>query len=95
MARIGFLGTGEIATALVETLAGKGHKIFVSERNVTVSSGLAARFSDVTVAPNDQVVAQSEVVFLCLLAPVAKAVLPDLPFRADHAIVSRHGRSGP
>ena len=29
MARIGFLGTGEIATALVETLAGKGHKIFV------------------------------------------------------------------
>ncbi|MDG1281701.1 MAG: NAD(P)-binding domain-containing protein [Pseudorhodobacter sp.] len=88
MARIGFLGTGEIATAMVETLAGKGHKIFVSERNVTVSSGLAARFSDVTVAPNDQVVAQSEVVFLCLLAPVAKAVLPELPFRTDHAIVS-------
>jgi pyrroline-5-carboxylate reductase len=88
MARIGFLGTGEIATALVETLTGKGHRLLVSERNAAVSARLAARHPDVAVAPNDQVVAQSDVVFLCLLAPVARAVLPGLPFRQDQAVLS-------
>jgi pyrroline-5-carboxylate reductase len=88
MAQLGFLGTGEITAAMVRGLAGQGHQILVSTRNAAVAATLAAEVAGVTVAPNDQVVAGSDVVFLCLLARVAEAVLPGLPFRRDQSIIS-------
>ncbi|SEW37633.1 pyrroline-5-carboxylate reductase [Aliiroseovarius sediminilitoris] len=88
MERIGFIGTGEIAAAMVAGLTGRGHQILVSERNGAMAAALAAQFSDVTIAPNDQVVADSDTVFLCLLADVARKVVPDLPFRDDHRVIS-------
>lgn len=88
MARLGFIGTGEITAAMVRGLAGQGHRILVSPRNATVAAALAAEFGEVAVAPNDQVVAGSDVVFLCLLARVAEEVLPGLPFRRDQSIIS-------
>ncbi|WP_371170629.1 NAD(P)-binding domain-containing protein [Aliiroseovarius sp. 2305UL8-7] len=86
--KIGFIGTGEIAAAMVKGLSGRGHQIMVSERNAVVSAELAAQFDDVTVARNDEVVAGSETVFLCLLADVARGILVNLPFRADHSVIS-------
>lgn len=88
MARIGFLGTGEITAAMVRGLKGQGHRILVSPRNATVAATLAAELPEVTSAPNDQVVAGSDVVFLCLLARVAEQVLPNLPFRAGQTVIS-------
>ncbi|WP_298571535.1 NAD(P)-binding domain-containing protein [uncultured Aliiroseovarius sp.] len=88
MARIGFIGTGEIAAAIVTGLAGRGHQILVSDRNADVADRLARQHSDVLVTPNDQVVADSDIVFLCLLADVARKVLPTLPFRPDHSVIS-------
>ena len=86
--RIGFLGTGEITAAMVRGLKGQGHRILVSPRNATVAATLAAEVPEVAIAPNDEVVASSDVVFLCLLARVAAEVLPGLPFRADHTVIS-------
>ena len=34
MAIIGFIGTGEIASAMVNGITNQGHKIYVSERGV-------------------------------------------------------------
>lgn len=86
--RIGFLGTGEITAAMVRGLKGQGHRILVSPRNATVAATLVAEAPEVSIAPNEEVVAGSDVVFLCLLASVAFEVLPTLPFRADQTIVS-------
>lgn len=86
--RLGFLGTGEIAAAMVRGLAGQGHDIRVSPRNADMAERLAAELPGVAVTANDRVVAESDVVFLCLLARVAEEVLPGLPFRADHAVIS-------
>lgn len=86
--RVGFLGTGKIAAAMVHGLAGKGHQIIVSNRNAQLGATLAAEFPEVTVADNVQVVVQSDTVFLCLMAATARDVLPTLPFRADHAVIS-------
>ncbi len=86
--RVGFIGTGEIAAAMVRGLAGRGHEIFVSARNAKTSALLADEVSGVTVASNAEVVAQSDTVFLCLMADVARQVLPDLPFRAGQAVIS-------
>ncbi|MCA0270794.1 MAG: NAD(P)-binding domain-containing protein [Proteobacteria bacterium] len=88
MARLGFIGTGEITAAMVRGLAGQGHQILVSPRNAAVATALVAEVAGVAVAPNDQVVAGSDVVFLCLLARVAEEALPGLPFRAGQTIIS-------
>lgn len=88
MARIGFLGTGEITAALVRGLKGQGHTILVSPRNAATAATLAAEVEGVTIAPNEDLVATSDVVFLCLLARVAEEVLPSLSFRADHSVIS-------
>lgn len=85
---IGFIGTGEIAAAMIHGLEGKGHAIFVSERNAHVAADLANEVPEVTVAPNQSVLDQSDVVFLCLMAGVAREVLPDLAFRAEQKIIS-------
>lgn len=88
MARLGFIGTGEIAAAMVRGLAGQGHDILVSPRNAAVAARLAAEVPGVAIAENAAVVAGSEVVFLCLLARTAETVLPTLPFRAGQTVVS-------
>jgi pyrroline-5-carboxylate reductase len=88
VARIGFLGTGEIAAHMVRGLAGQGHAIRVSARNATVAADLARTVEGVTIHPNAEVVAGSDIVVLCLMARVADDVLPGLPFRADQAVIS-------
>lgn len=88
MARIGFVGTGEIAAAMVRGLQGQGHDILVSPRNAGMAALLAKEIAEVTIAPNDQVVAGSDVVFLCLLARVAGETLAGLPFRHGQTVIS-------
>ena len=88
MATVGFIGMGEIASALVEALAGSGHRILVSERNRDASARLATTHSEVSVATNAEVVKVSDIVFLCLLADVARTVLPALPFRHEQSVIS-------
>ena len=86
--RVGFLGTGKIAAAMAHGLGGQGHQIIVSARNESISSQLGADIPELTVADNAEVVARSDTVFLCLMADIAREVLPHLPFRADQAIIS-------
>lgn len=85
---VGFLGTGRIAAPMVTALVRGGHQILVSERNRQVSGELAARHDNVSVRNNRDVVQGSEVVVICLLAAVARRVLPSLPFRPDHKVIS-------
>lgn len=88
MARVGFIGTGEIASAIVAGLAGQGHQILVSNRNADRAARLAQTFTEVEVAPNAKVVEGSDIVILCLLARVADDALRGLPFRAGQAVIS-------
>lgn len=88
MARIGFLGTGEIAQAMVATFAGDGHQIIVSERNLDRSAALVRDYPGVRRAENQQVVDDSDIVILCLLGDAARNLLPDLRFRADQTVIS-------
>lgn len=86
--RLGFLGTGTIAEAVVRGLAPDGHQITVSERSAVRAARLAGEFANVTVARNQGVVDASEVVFLGLMAEQAAEVLGGLRFRADQRVVS-------
>lgn len=88
MARVGFIGTGEIASLMVRGLAGQGHEILVSDRNADVAARLARTYPEVRVAPNVQVVEGADIVILCLLAKVADQALAGLPFRAGQSVIS-------
>ena len=86
--RIGVLGLGTIATAVVEGIAGDGHDITVSTRSQTNSSRLAHQFESVAVADNQAVVDASDIVFLGLTADAAPNVLETLRFREGQQVVS-------
>ncbi len=88
MARVGFIGTGEIAAAMVQGLVGLGHDIVVSNRNADMAARLAATVPGLRVATNHEVVEASDVVILCLLARVADDALTRLPFRAGQSVIS-------
>ncbi|WP_298917590.1 NAD(P)-binding domain-containing protein [uncultured Roseobacter sp.] len=87
MSRIGFIGTGHIAAPMVRFLAGKGHRLTVSDRNAAVAHALAQGHG-VTVAPNQAVLDSSDVIFLCLRPQIAEAVLETLVFRENQQIVT-------
>lgn len=86
--RIGILGMGTIASAVVRGIAGDGHEITVSERGAAHAAALARDCACVTIAPNQAVLERSEVVILGLVAETAAQLLPGLGFRADQRVIS-------
>ncbi|MGY9048168.1 MAG: NAD(P)-binding domain-containing protein [Rhodobacterales bacterium] len=88
MPRIGFIGTGHIAAPMARALARDGHAVTVSERSAETAAELAAAGLGISVAPNADVVTQSDVVFLCLRPTVWADVIPTLPWRADQQVIS-------
>ncbi len=86
--RIGVIGCGTIASAVVRGIAGDGHQITVSERSAVHSAALAAEVPEVSVASNQGVVDASDVVLLGLMAEIAPEVLGALKFRPDQRIIT-------
>lgn len=86
--KLGFLGTGTIASAVVRGIAPDGHQITVSQRSTEYSGELSAAFDNVAIADNQGVLDQSDVVFLGLMAPAAPDILASLVFRPDHKVVT-------
>ncbi|ASM75016.1 pyrroline-5-carboxylate reductase (plasmid) [Pseudosulfitobacter pseudonitzschiae] len=86
--RVGVLGLGTIASALVEGIAEDGHSITVSTRSAGNAARLSERFDTVTVADNQAVVDSCEILFLGLTDPVYRDVLSGLAFRADQRVIS-------
>jgi pyrroline-5-carboxylate reductase len=86
--RIGIIGTGTIASAVVDGIAADGHTITVSRRSAANAARLEAAYASVSVADNQQVLDQSDVVFIGLMPDVAPAVLGALRFRADQQVIS-------
>src|SRR3546814_1446192 len=89
-ARLGFIGTGTIAAAIVEGLALSGEEpILLSPRNADIEARLSDRFSHVGVANDNQAVFdQSDPVLLAGRPQIAESVLEYLKFRPDHPISS-------
>ena len=86
--RIGVIGTGTIASAVVRGIAGDGHEITVSARSAANARALAEAFDNVCVADNQAVLDASDVVLIGTTGAQADAALGPLAFRADHIVVS-------
>ncbi|MEE8505608.1 MAG: pyrroline-5-carboxylate reductase [Kiloniellales bacterium] len=89
---IGFIGTGNIASALVRGLCASARppsRILVSPRNTEKAARLAAEFAQVRVAATNQaVVDESDTVILSVLPQAAEKILGALAFRTGQRIVS-------
>ena len=86
--RVGFIGTGTIAAAMVNGIAADGHEIFVSERNALISAELQQTHPNVTVANNQTVADSSDILIIGLLDSAARQVLPALTFQPHHRVFS-------
>lgn len=92
--RIGVLGTGTIASAVVRSVADDGHSITVSRRSAAVSAALARDHASVSVAENQGVIDASDVILLGLIADAAPRVLDGLRFRPDQRVLSLMAGAG-
>lgn len=90
--RVGVVGVGAIAEALVVGLCAAGDRdpeIVLSPRNAEIAARLAARFANVSVARDNQgVVDASDLVVLAVRPQVTEEVLRALRFRAGQEILS-------
>jgi pyrroline-5-carboxylate reductase len=89
---LGVIGVGEIGAAIVTGLCegtGDAPRILLSPRSAGRAAALAARYPSVTVAPDNQAVADRCAVVVLAVRPAdAAAVLGGLNFRAEQAVVS-------
>ena len=86
--KAGIIGTGSIGSAVATGLARAGHDVTVSRRGEVQSASLAAAFPNITVAENQSVLDQSEIVFIALNRDIATAELGKLEYRPDHVMIS-------
>lgn len=90
--KLGFVGTGEITSAIVTGLSSSGAEyssIRLSPRNREMAADLANRFAAVSVAPSNQdVLDSSEVVVLAVRPLIAPGVISELHFRRDQCVIS-------
>ncbi|WP_289084237.1 NAD(P)-binding domain-containing protein [uncultured Sulfitobacter sp.] len=89
--RIGIIGTGTIASAVVRGIAEDGHQITLSERSARHAYALAEEFDNVTVTSNQEVIDRSDIILVALMAEAAPNILRDLSFRTDQQVISLMG----
>jgi pyrroline-5-carboxylate reductase len=90
--KLGFIGTGEIACAIVKGLCTSSMTdlaVNLSPRNEENSRALAETFENVTRLESNQLVLdQSDTVFIAVRPSDAENVLSRLKFRVDHKVIS-------
>jgi pyrroline-5-carboxylate reductase len=94
---VGFLGCGKISSALCRGFGSlsansisRPKRIIVSLRNRDKSQALANQFPELVLVEEDNsiLVSQCDIIFIGLLPVVARAELPNLPFRSNQLIIS-------
>ena len=89
---LGFLGTGRIASSVIEGIFKsklKIKKIYISPRNKTIAKKLSKRFKKVTISKNNQqLVDNSKWVFLAVTPKVGGKILKKLEFKNNQKIIS-------
>ena len=90
--KIGFIGIGKIASAVVEglqTSAATGIEIFLSPRNEKIAKYLAGKCAAVRrLESNQEVLDNSDIVVIALRPATAPEILPTLRFQPHHTVVS-------
>ena len=89
---LGFLGTGRIASSVIEGIFKsklKIKKIYISPRNKIIAKKLSKRFKKVIISENNQqLIDKSSWVFLALTPKVGNKILKTLDFKKSKKVIS-------
>ena len=92
MITYGFIGTGKIAFSVITGICKSKisyKKIVISPRNKDLAQNLKKRFKKIVIAKNNQqIIDQSNWVFLSVTPYVGQKIIKDLKFRSKQTIVS-------
>ena len=90
--KLGFIGTGKIASSVITGICSskiKYKQIFISSRNKKISSNLKKKFKRITISKSNQnIIDQSEWIFLSVTPEVGKKIIKDLNFNSKKIIIS-------
>jgi len=90
--KLGFIGTGKIASSVITGICKssiKYNKIFISLRNQKISKQLKKKFKKIVIEKNNQkIVSKSDWVFLAITPSVGEKIIKDLSFKSNQTIVS-------
>ncbi len=90
--KLGFIGTGKIASSVITGICGssiKYSKIFISSRNSKIAKGLKKKFKKISIEKDNQkIVDKSNWVFLAVTPTVGKKIIKSLKFRSSQTVVS-------
>ena len=90
--RLGFIGTGKIASSVITGICNSKisfKKILVSPRNRNIAQKLKRKFRKVSIAKNNQeIVNACNWVFLAVTPKVGKKIIPNLKFRSNQKVIS-------
>ena len=89
---LGFIGTGKIASSVITGICTSKisyKKIIISPRNTKIAKGLKAKFKKITIAKtNQQIVDQSDWVFLSVTPSVGEKIIKNLKFKSKQTVIS-------
>ena len=89
---LGFIGTGKIASSVITGICKSNisyKKIIISPRNKKIAQGLKRKFKNIVIAKdNQQIVDQSNWVFLSVTPIVGGKIIKDLKFKSKQTVVS-------
>ena len=89
---LGFLGTGRIASSVIEGIFKsklKIKKIYISPRNSLIAKKLKRKFKMITISKdNQQLIDKSNWVFLAVTPKVGNKILKELNFKKNQKIIS-------
>ena len=90
--KLGFIGTGKIASSVIIGIYNskiKYKQIIISPRNRKIANSLKRKFKKITIAKNNQeIVDKSNWVFLSVTPKVGEKIIKRLKFKASQTVVS-------
>src|SRR6056300_1699684 len=90
--RLGFIGTGKIASSVITGICNSSiiyKNIIISPRNRKIANNLKKRFKKIKIAKNNQeIINNSDWVFLSVTPTVGEKIIKDLKFRSNQKVIS-------
>ena len=90
--KIGFIGTGKIASSVITGICNskiKYKKIIISPRNKKISQDLKKKFNKISISKtNQEIVDKSDWVFLSVTPTVGNKIIKDLKFKTNQKMIS-------
>ena len=90
--KLGFIGTGQISKAVINGILKskiKYSKIYISKRNLKISSELSKKSKKIIVVKeNQEILNKSNWIFLGVTPTVGNKILKNLKFKSSHTIIN-------